>query len=49
MNPLTVEWIDKAEGDYTSSGREWRLRCGAPQGVCGALKGGSRTAPTIAL
>jgi len=26
MSPLTVEWIDKAEGDYFSSGREWRAR-----------------------
>lgn len=26
MSPLTVEWVDKAEGDYASSGREWRAR-----------------------
>ena len=26
MSPLTVEWITKAEGDFYSSGREWRAR-----------------------
>jgi HEPN domain-containing protein len=26
MNPLTVEWIDKAEGDLTTSLRELRAR-----------------------
>jgi HEPN domain-containing protein len=26
MNPLTVEWIKKAEGDYASCGREVRAR-----------------------
>ena len=26
MNLITIEWIDKAEGDYDSSGREWRAR-----------------------
>jgi HEPN domain-containing protein len=26
MNPLTVEWIDKAEGDYATAGRELRVR-----------------------
>ena len=26
MNPLTLEWIDKAEGDYTTAGRELRAR-----------------------
>ncbi len=26
MNPLTLEWIEKAEGDFTTSGREVRAR-----------------------
>ena len=26
MKPLTLEWIDKAEGDYTSARRELRAR-----------------------
>jgi HEPN domain-containing protein len=26
MNPLTVEWIDKAEGDFTTALRELRAR-----------------------
>lgn len=26
MNPLTVEWIEKAEGDYATTGREARAR-----------------------
>lgn len=26
MNPLTVEWIEKAEGDYTTALREFRAR-----------------------
>lgn len=24
MNPLTVEWVDKAEGDFTTTLRELR-------------------------
>lgn len=26
MNPLTVEWIDKAEGDFLTAQREYRAR-----------------------
>ena len=26
MNPLTLEWIDKAEGDWITAGRELRAR-----------------------
>lgn len=26
MNPLTLEWIDKAEGDFATAGREIRVR-----------------------
>mgnify|MGYP001806146018 FL=1 len=26
MNPLTVEWVDKAEGDFTTALRELRGR-----------------------
>ena len=26
MNPLTLEWIEKAEGDFTTAGRELRAR-----------------------
>jgi len=26
MNPLTVEWVAKAEGDLTSALRDWRAR-----------------------
>jgi hypothetical protein len=26
MNPLTVEWVDKAEGDFTTTLRELRAR-----------------------
>lgn len=26
MNELTAEWIDKAEGDYATAGREFRAR-----------------------
>ena len=26
MNPLTIEWIDKAEGDFTTALRELRAR-----------------------
>ena len=26
MNPLTMEWINKAEGDYVTAGRESRVR-----------------------
>ncbi|MFQ5859583.1 MAG: HEPN domain-containing protein, partial [Anaerolineae bacterium] len=26
MNPLTAEWVDKAEGDYATTGRELRAR-----------------------
>ena len=26
MNPLTHEWIEKAEGDFTTAGRELRAR-----------------------
>ena len=26
MNPLTIEWIDKAEADYATAGRELRVR-----------------------
>ena len=26
MNPLTREWIDKAEGDFATAGRELRAR-----------------------
>jgi HEPN domain-containing protein len=26
MNPLTVEWVEKAEGDYITAGRELRSR-----------------------
>jgi HEPN domain-containing protein len=26
MNPLTVEWVDKAEGDFTTALRELRAR-----------------------
>lgn len=26
MNPLTREWIDKAEGDFATTGREIRVR-----------------------
>jgi HEPN domain-containing protein len=26
MNPLTVEWIDKAEGDLLTAQREYRAR-----------------------
>ena len=26
MNPLTLEWVNKAEGDFASAGRELRAR-----------------------
>jgi HEPN domain-containing protein len=26
MNPVTLEWIQKAEGDFVSAGREYRAR-----------------------
>jgi len=26
MNPLTLEWVEKAEGDFTTAGRELRVR-----------------------
>ena len=26
MRPLTAEWIDKAEADFRTAGREWRVR-----------------------
>ena len=26
MTPLTQEWVDKAEGDYVTAGREFRAR-----------------------
>jgi HEPN domain-containing protein len=26
MNPLTLEWIDKAEGDWITASREYRAR-----------------------
>jgi hypothetical protein len=26
MNPLTLEWIEKAEGDFLTAGREFRAR-----------------------
>ncbi|MDR3572998.1 MAG: hypothetical protein P4L50_04015 [Anaerolineaceae bacterium] len=26
MNPLTIEWIDKAEGDLLTAQREYRAR-----------------------
>ena len=26
MNPLTIEWVDKAEGDLTTALRELRAR-----------------------
>lgn len=26
MNPLTLEWIEKAEGDFLTAGRELRVR-----------------------
>ena len=26
MNPLTTEWVDKAEGDYHTARREYRVR-----------------------
>jgi HEPN domain-containing protein len=26
MNPLTLEWVDKAEGDLLTAGREYRAR-----------------------
>jgi len=26
MNPLTVEWIEKAEGDFLTASREFRAR-----------------------
>lgn len=26
MNPLTLEWISKAEGDYSTAKREYRVR-----------------------
>lgn len=26
MKPLTLEWIEKAEGDYRTACREWRVR-----------------------
>jgi len=26
MSPLTAEWVDKAEGDYATAGREYRVR-----------------------
>jgi HEPN domain-containing protein len=26
MNPLTLEWVDKAEGDYATALRELRAR-----------------------
>lgn len=26
MNPITIEWIDKAEGDYNTAQRELRAR-----------------------
>ena len=26
MKPITLEWIDKAEGDWTSAQREYRVR-----------------------
>ncbi len=26
MKPITLEWIEKAEGDYATAEREWRAR-----------------------
>jgi HEPN domain-containing protein len=26
MNPITLEWLEKAEGDWDTAGREWRAR-----------------------
>ncbi|MBN2550405.1 MAG: HEPN domain-containing protein [Anaerolineales bacterium] len=26
MNPLTLEWVEKAEGDFLTAGREYRVR-----------------------
>jgi len=26
MNPLTLEWVDKVEGDYLTANREYRVR-----------------------
>jgi len=26
MNPLTLEWVEKAEGDFRTAGREYRAR-----------------------
>ncbi|MEW5871722.1 MAG: HEPN domain-containing protein [Chloroflexota bacterium] len=26
MNPLTLEWVEKAEGDFQTAGREYRAR-----------------------
>ena len=26
MNPLTLEWVEKAEGDFITAGREYRAR-----------------------
>jgi hypothetical protein len=26
MNPLTLEWVDKAEGDFATAEREWLVR-----------------------
>ncbi|MBN2549260.1 MAG: HEPN domain-containing protein [Anaerolineales bacterium] len=26
MNPLTLEWVEKAEGDFLTAGREYRAR-----------------------
>lgn len=26
MNPLSIEWINKAEGDYATAKREFRVR-----------------------
>lgn len=35
MNPLTHEWIKKAEADYRTANREWRVRrCPNYDAVC---------------
>jgi HEPN domain-containing protein len=35
MNPLTAEWVDKAEEDFIVAGREYRARKSpAPNAVC---------------
>ncbi len=26
MKPLTLEWVEKAEGDFATAEREWRVR-----------------------